>query len=111
MSAGNGTQPYRLSYSEAVRLRVVALQEAAVRSGCRAELAAALRTMLDKLVHEPLTWGDIQFEYHAAKLARYQRTGPLIIVLYGVHHASRTVYLQEVKPTPGSALAQENGPG
>jgi hypothetical protein len=68
-------------------------------------LLADGRLMRERLVHDPLGWGDPVYGYHHLKLIVHRAVLDLIQVYYAVDPARRIVYVQQISAVPGRPLA------
>lgn len=105
MSLSNGKPGYKVAYSGVVFDRIKALSEVAVRIGLGREFAAALRAIMTHLRKDPDEWGDPLYDLHTIGLTCCYGRHWMLIVDYGIHEPSRTVYIHNVRPYPGSHLA------
>lgn len=98
-------EAYHISWSQRVREDVAALVSQANAQDILSELAADLRTVADKLADDPLRWGDPLYNYHYLDLTLYRILLNLIQVEYAVDPVRRIVYIKDIIPLPGQALA------
>jgi hypothetical protein len=93
-----------VSYSPAVLSTLRGWVEVADRIGQRAELAAAVREMEERLRTDPESWGDPVKDYKGLRLTEYRRYGRMLIVTYAVHIDGSPVFVLNVLPTPDTPL-------
>ena len=93
--------PFRVSYSAAMLAEVKRLFIRAREVGLDKEFLAALAKVHDALEQQPLDFGDPAFGLHFAKIRiRHEIVRP-ILVYWGVHEESSTVYLKSIELWPG----------
>ena len=104
--ANNGSGPlrYDVSYPGLVLERLDRWADLARRYGLGQRLADAIREMRHRLSHDPRGWGDPLRDLRGMNATLYRRYGPVLLVTYGVHNASRVVFVQQVWLTPRSPL-------
>jgi hypothetical protein len=93
-----------VSYTHAVATKLQEWAAVASQIGLRAEFAAAVREMRDRLRTNPEAWGDPIKDLPGARLTVYHRYGPLVIVKYAVHFNGTPVFVTDVVLTPGTDL-------
>ncbi|HVK19553.1 MAG TPA: hypothetical protein VM533_21645 [Fimbriiglobus sp.] len=110
MATANGPPPYTVSASGAARDQIRQLARRAIRAGLRREFFDDLRSANHRLRHDPGSWGDRLRDYRHAGLGEYRAMSSVLIVHYGVHEASRQVFVREVRLSPYSPLAESDSP-
>lgn len=92
-----GRPPYEVHFSRAVAERLRRLQRRASRAGRGDLLIHALRTIVHRLRHEPLTFGEPLYRLPALRLqVRCAVVRPLVID-FGVHEDRPVIYVKGVQ--------------
>jgi hypothetical protein len=101
---GNPGAPYRVVRSEAIRQRLKQWGEAAEKVGLIDTYAEALQAIEEKLVNEPLTWGDPLYPLRHLELMIHRGIYWVFVVEYGVHERERVVFIKEYRLLPNNPL-------
>jgi hypothetical protein len=68
------------------------------------DYADALRSIWERPSNDPLGWGDPLFSLHHLDLLIMRGLHPLLQVQYAVHQVERIVFIQSLRPRPGTSL-------
>ncbi len=107
MASANGQPAYTVTLLHPVGERLADWGRLADRIGFGEEYRQALRDVDDHLTYDPMEWGDPLHDHHHAGLSERWFMHPVLIVYYGVHEASRQVFVRDVRLNPYSRLARE----
>jgi len=99
--------PFRVVFSEALREQLRRLGQRADAQGITAALGADLRTIVEALAADPVSWGDPLNRLPHLRLTLYHRIYHSISVRYGVEEQERVVFVRECKPISGHPLCQD----
>lgn len=58
---------------------------------------------------DPQGWGDPLYDYHFLEVGHYYKKYWMLIVDYGVHEPAHKVHIQNLRPVPGTPLADAAG--
>ena len=111
MPPTNGQPAYTITFLHPVSEQLVEWGRLADGVGFGADYRQALRQVEDRLTYNPMKWGDPVHDYEHAGLSERWFMHPVLIVYYGVHQASRQVFVREVQLNPYSPLAKYDHPG
>lgn len=100
---GNG-MTYRLSASGLVREALRELVTRAAAVGVDADVIRAVRSIRERLIHDPLGFGEPLYQLPTGKLEVRLGAVPPLSVRYAVHQEQPLVFLLAVTPLPGSGL-------
>jgi hypothetical protein len=96
---------YKVDRTPAVNLQMRTLAQQAKTRRIHQAYADALRKMLDELQARPLEWGDPEYNtQHPGGIVCRSIAWP-IMIRYAVYQNEKIVMIFEVKPFPGSPLA------
>jgi hypothetical protein len=96
--------PYRVVYSEAVRVALKELRAKAVRKKLGPAFLSALKTIDARLRSDPLAFGDPWFHLPAGKLRVMIRVFPPLVVAYAVHTERSIVFVKGFRAFPSTAF-------
>jgi hypothetical protein len=97
---------FKVCWSGTNREAVKQIGKKAKTLGLAAEAASALKTIVEKLANEPLTWGDPNYQLHSAGLVVHHAICLPFHVYYGVDEAKQLVYIKKIEALPGHPLAE-----
>jgi len=96
--------PFRISLTPAATLRLAVVLRRAAIFGHADRLTDCLRRVNEELASRPLEWGEPSSTLPAAKLILCTGFHDHVGVSYGVHEASRCVFVTLIEPQPRHPL-------
>ena len=91
---------FEVSISGATRELLIRLHGEATANGLRAEFLAALRTISERLRHEPVTFGEELFDLRALQLNVKIGIILPLAVEFGVYQQRRIVFVRSFRYIP-----------
>jgi hypothetical protein len=88
---------FQVAFSQTVRDQVRALTRRANKRGIGAEFRADLEFIIERLMTDPLGWGDPNYRLHNLGLLVCRGLRPLVYVYYAVDDVRRIVHLTRFK--------------
>jgi hypothetical protein len=101
---------FRVVWRGLARERVRSLGERARACGVTESFCAAVRLAERRLATDPLNWGDPEARLRVMGLDKCHAVTAPLIFYFAVDEERRLVYVNDVKPTPGHPLADEETP-
>src|SRR5262245_32629316 len=98
--------PYRLVFLTDVLQRLRAMGERAVKPELRQQLAAILQTVRDRLIHDPVNWGDPFRRLRPSGILFLSRTYSTLHFTYAVDETNRLVIVTNVTTLSKSPYAE-----
>src|SRR5262249_52986841 len=101
MSPPGGPPLYRVVYPATVRAQTSRLLRRARAAGIESVVAAAVRTINDRLRTDPLTFGEARYHLAAMRLAVRVAICRPLVVHYAVHEEKPLVFVQRILKLAG----------
>jgi hypothetical protein len=104
---GQANGSYQVIYLLRARQQMIELAQRADTPGVRAAYVAALRRIQQRLLNDPLGWGDPDYHLHHLGLRMCHGSLWGMSVYFGVDESRRIVYVREFRLLPGHPLGPE----
>lgn len=88
---------FDVSISEATRERVRQLHDFAAADGRRDQFLAALRSIIERLTHDPSSFGEEVFDLRGLRLTIKVGVVLPIAVEFGIYEAKRQVFVRDFR--------------
>ena len=96
--------PYELGESTQAVKDLKELRARAIERGMKREFLAALLTIAEKLQHDPIAWGDPEYELIKEGGRMFHVACNPLYIQYAVYELEKAVFLIRVTPMSSSGL-------